>query len=154
MMKKQAFIIIGLITTFVFMSFKGGPELSCNSKELKERTKELLDPYKYDSSELTRIQFKNKETIKEVEVPLFIGESYRFVFNTEALPEQVEINVYNKDKESKNRKLLFSSKGSEAGQKQFTFEHTKARKVFINYTIPKTETPNLMGCVVFMLGYK
>jgi len=152
MMKNNLFIVIALVTVFVFTGFKAGQE-PCSARDLKEKTKDLLDPYKYDSSELTRIQYKNKETLKEVEVPLFIGETYRLVFNTEALPRPVEINVYNKDKEAKNRKLLFSSKGSPAATKQFTFEHSKARRVFIDYIIPK-DSLNSAGCVVFMLGYK
>ena len=101
--------IVSIVIVFVLMAFQGGDVL-CNSKELKEKAKLALEPYKYDSSELTRILYKAKETVKEVEVPLFIGEKYRIVFELEALPKQVEVQIYNKDKDSKNRKLLFSSK--------------------------------------------
>ncbi|MBS1634840.1 MAG: hypothetical protein JST26_02885 [Bacteroidetes bacterium] len=138
----------------VLMSFQGGPNVLCDQKALKEKTKEFLDPYNYDSSELTRLQYKKKESIKEIEVPLFIGEKYRFAFNTEALPKPIEVQIYNKDKESKNRKLLFSSKGLPADQKQFTFEYAKARHVFIDYVVPPSDSSAFSGCVVFMVGYK
>ena len=44
------------------MAFQGGDVL-CNAKELKEKAKVALEPYKYDSAELTRIIYKAKETV-------------------------------------------------------------------------------------------
>ena len=145
--------IFSIVIIFMMMAFQGGDVL-CDAKELKEKAKNLLDPYKYDSSELTRILYKNKETLKEVEVPLFIGEKYRIVFELEALPKEVEVQIYNKDKDSKNRKLLFSSKDLGADKKEFQFEISKVRHVFIDYVIPPTEAGSYSGCAVFMVGYK
>jgi hypothetical protein len=71
-------------------------------------------------------------------VPLFIGEKYRIVFELEALPKQVEVQIYNKDKESKNRKLLFSSKDI-GEKKEFSFEVSKVRHVYVDYIVPPTE---------------
>jgi hypothetical protein len=144
--------IVSIVIVFVLMAFQGGDVL-CNSKELKEKAKLALEPYKYDSSELTRILYKAKETVKEVEVPLFIGEKYRIVFELEALPKQVEVQIYNKDKDSKNRKLLFSSKDM-GDKKEFQFEVSKVRHVYVDYIIPPTEAGSYSGCAVFMVGYK
>lgn len=152
-MTRSLTICLLFVLTLLFMSFQG-PSVLCDQKVLKEKTKDLLDPYHYDSSELTRLQYKNKESVKEIEVSLFIGEKYRMVFNTEALPKPIEVQVYNHDKDSKNRKLLFSSKGLPADQKQFSFEHSKASHVFIDYVVPKNDSSAFTGCVVFMLGYK
>lgn len=150
-MKKIKYILL-LVQVILLASFQSG-DMLCNSKELKEKAKAGLDVYKYDSSELTRIIYKKKETIKEVEVPLFIGEKYRIVFEMEALPKNVEVQIYNKDKDSKNRKLLFSSK--EMGdKKEFYFEVSKTRHVYVNYVIPPTEEGSYSGCAVFMVGYK
>ena len=99
-MKKLFKSLLTFVFIFAFMAFQGGDVL-CNAKELKEKAKVALEPYKYDSAELTRILYKAKETVKEVEVPLFIGEKYRMVFELEALPKQVEVQIYNKDKSSK-----------------------------------------------------
>lgn len=144
--------IVSIVIVFVLMAFQGGDVL-CNSKELKEKAKLALEPYKYDSSELTRILYKAKETVKEVEVPLFIGEKYRIIFELEALPKQVEVQIYNKDKDSKNRKLLFSSKDM-GDKKEFQFEVSKVRHVYVDYIIPPTEAGSYSGCAVFMVGYK
>ncbi|MBK8369147.1 MAG: hypothetical protein IPL10_17665 [Bacteroidetes bacterium] len=144
--------IVSIVIVFVLMAFQTGDVL-CNSKELKEKAKLALEPYKYDSSELTRILYKAKETVKEVEVPLFIGEKYRMVFELEALPKQVEVQIYNKDKDSKNRKLLFSSKDM-GDKKEFQFEISKVRHVYVDYIVPPTEAGSYSGCAVFMVGYK
>lgn len=152
-MKKIIKPFLSIVIVFALMAFQSGDVL-CNAKELKEKAKNALEPYKYDSSELTRILYKNKQTMKEVEVPLFIGEKYRIVFELEALPKHVEVQIYNKDKNSKNRKLLFSSKDMAADIKEFQFEVSKVRHVFVDYIVPPTETGSYSGCAVFMVGYK
>ena len=152
-MKKLFKSLLTFVFIFAFMAFQGGDVL-CNAKELKEKAKVALEPYKYDSAELTRILYKAKETVKEVEVPLFIGEKYRMVFELEALPKQVEVQIYNKDKSSKKRKLLFSSKDIGAEKKEFVFEVSKVRQVYVDYVIPPTEAGSYSGCAVFMVGYK
>jgi hypothetical protein len=151
-MKKIIKPIVSTILVFVLMAFQGGDVL-CNAKDLKEKAKNTLEPYKYDSSELTRILYKKKESVKEIEVPLFIGEKYRMVFELEALPKQVEVQIYNKSKDSKNRKLLFSSK-SLGDKKEFMFEVSKVRQVYVDYIVPPTEEGSYSGCAVFMVGYK
>lgn len=137
-----------LISSLAFQS-----DESCNAKALKENAKQTLDPYQYDMSKLTRIMYKAKPMLKEVEVPLFIGEKYRLVFNTEALPKPVVINIYNRDKDNSKRKLLFSSK-DQGGKKSFSFDYSFARKVYVDYEIPAGDSLMNGGCLVFMLGYK
>lgn len=151
-MKKVIKPLFSAVIISMLMAFQVGDVL-CNSKELKDKAKETLEPYKYDSAELTRITYKKKQTVKEVEVPLFIGEKYRIVFEMEALPKLVEVQIYNKNKDSKNRKLLFSSK--EMGdKKEFYFEVAKARRVYVDYIVPPMEEGSYNGCAVFMVGYK
>ena len=145
---------LSLLIVFGLMSFEGSDPILCDAKILKEKAEDLLNPFKYDSSELTRILYKNTESVKEVEVPLFIGEKYKIVFVTEALPKGVEIQIYNKDKESKNRKLLFSYKDASSEKENIQFEISKSRHVFVDYIIPPVEEGSFSGCVVFAVGYK
>ena len=70
------------------------------------------------------------------------------------MPKQIEVQIYNKDKDSKSRKLLFSSKELGADKNEFQFEVSKMRHIFIDYVIPPTETGSYSGCAVFMVGYK
>ncbi|MBS1647718.1 MAG: hypothetical protein JST67_10295 [Bacteroidetes bacterium] len=125
----------------------------CDAKALKEKAQKQLEPYTYDMAKLTRIAYKAKPWLKEIEVPLFIGEKYRLVFNAEALPKAIDITIYNHDKDSKKRKVLFSSKDA-ANKKMFSFDVSFMRKVFVDYEIPTGDSTAAGGCLVFMLGYK
>ena len=143
-----SFFLIGALSSY-------GQENMCDAKALKDEIKGKLKPgYKYDSSKITRIAFKNEEQGKEIEVPLFIGEKYKFIFNTKAVSEPVEIAIYNKPAGSKRRKELYSNKKEmKDGSKIFTWEPDKSRKMYINYKIPPSKDED-RGCIVFLLGYK
>lgn len=142
------------LTLFSF-AFQAG-DSPCDQKALKDQSKKVLDPYKYDVAKVTRIVYKDQPSYKEIEVPLFIGEKYRLVFNTAALPKNVVINLYNREHDSKKRKLVFSSKDAPTDQKDFSFDYSFANKIFIDYDIPKGDSlaSGSGGCLVFMLGYK
>ncbi len=137
----------------ILVSFQSGDVL-CNSKDLKDKAKKQLDPFQYDNFELTRIMYKSKETFKEIEIPLFIGEKYRLVFEMEALPKKVLVEIYNKEKENKKRKLLFSSKDIPDDKTEFVYEVSKARRIYVNYIIPAGDETAKSGCALYMIGYK
>jgi hypothetical protein len=125
-----------------------------DATKLKADLKTLLKPdYKYDSSTTTRFKYSSEAKGKEIEVPLFMGEKYRFLFNI-AGAENIEINIYDKSSVKEKRTLLFSSKNAVSDGKIYTFEPEKSRKMYINYTIPSSENTETSGCVLFMLGYK
>lgn len=127
----------------------------CPSTDLKNAVKPLLEPdYKYDSSKTTRISSSGEVEIKEVEVPLFIGEKYKFIFNTAELQKDIVISVYNKQLGKNNRQLLYSNKDELNGKTTtYAWEPDKSRTMYINYEVPK-EAGNAQGCVVFLLGYR
>lgn len=129
-------------------------EEECDATALKAELKRELRPdYKYDSSKTTRITFKTKVQVKEIEVPVFMGEKYRFLFNTAGLPKDVDVKIYNKPSTNKKRKLLYSLEPKE-GEHIYMFEPEKSRKMYIDYTIPESSEPELKGCLVFVLGYQ
>lgn len=130
--------------------------VNCDQKALKDAARAKLEPYKYDSGKVTQLRYKNKAQMKEIEVPVFIGEKYRMVFNTEAVTRNVVISVYNKDKETKNRKVLWTSKNSPAGTTLHVFEPENAKfKFFVDYDLPAVADSSAASeCIVFMLGYK
>lgn len=128
----------------------------CDSKALKDQAKAALDPFKYDSGKLTRIYYKKKEQLKEIEIPVFIGEKYRMVFNTAGITRKVKVSVYNKDKEAKNRKELYTFDASPSGEKLHTFDPDgRYSKFYVDYGVASTTdslaTPE---CLVLMVGYK
>ena len=150
-----------LLTSCIVFSFIVGTSTPlqsnyiCPSTDLKNELKPKLKPhYKYDSSKTTRILSKNEKQVKEIEVPLFIGEKYKFIFNAKELQDGVKINIYDKKIGKKNRELLYSSESDNAAENGvFEFEPEKSRTMYIDYDIPATEQAS-RGCVVFLLGYK
>ncbi|MEW6469912.1 MAG: hypothetical protein AB1458_13370 [Bacteroidota bacterium] len=128
----------------------------CNAVEMKKKCTPFMNPYNYDSAKLTRITLTKKPVKISTEVPLSLFGKYRLVFNTSQMPKKIGINVYNKDKDSKKRDLLFSNKDSLETNTELIFNPEKnTRKVFVDYDIP-ADSLNLKikGCVYFMLGYK
>jgi len=130
--------------------------VTCDQKALKDAAREKLDPFKYDSGKVTQFRYKNKAQVKEIEVPVFIGEKYRMVFNAEAVTKDVIISVYNKDKDTKNRKVLWTSKNSAPGTKMHVYEPDNAKfKFYVDYDLPAVADSIVpQECIVFMLGYK
>ena len=133
----------------------------CDVKELKDTCKNYLDrPFRYDASNVILIQFKKKPQVKEVELPMFLGETYRLIFNTYALPPGVQIDVYNKNQDHTDRKAMFSCNSSDTKKIYlYTPEHFHT-KLYIDYTIPAShdksadDSPDIMGCGVVVVGYK
>lgn len=118
--------------------------------------KEKLKPdYKYDSSKSTKFVYKTKPQRKEIEIPLYRGEKYRFLFHTGGLSRQdVKIEIYDKPTESKKRTLLYELIPKN-GQEIFIFEPEKSRKMYLNYTIPEVAEPTeQQDCIAMVLGYQ
>lgn len=146
-----------LLVSFCLLSsgFAVAQEITCEIKNFRNKGRLLLRPYKTDGSTLTKISYKKAETIKEFDFPLFVGEKYRFIFFTDLLPKDVEIQIYNKDKESKNRKLLFSSKDEGFEKREYIFEISKSTNVYVDYVIPSNDTEmEANACLFMMYGHK
>lgn len=155
----KRFLMLALPVMVMLIALMGAAveqAVTCDQKALKDAAREKLDPFKYDSGKVTQLRYKNKPQMKEIEVPVFIGEKYRMVFNTEAVTRNVVISVYNKDKDTKNRKVLWTSKNSPAGTKLHVYEPENAKfKFYVDYDLPAvTDSLPAAECVVFMLGYK
>jgi hypothetical protein len=154
------FIIISLLAlSAVLVAFTSGKKQAaeivdyCTSSETKKKCKLMLDPYSYDASKRSSITFKNKPQMKELEIPLFMGEKYRVIFSKEGLPQDVDINIYDHKFEAKHRKLLFSSKDFPTDQKEYTWEPEHSKKMYIDYKIPPTNDTIKKGCLIMVLGY-
>lgn len=145
--------LIGLVFAYGFTTIQ--TQDNCDKKTLTMSCKKKMEPFKYDSQKFTKINFTKKAQQLEVEVPVFIGEKYRLVFNTSSLPKQVMINVYTKDKESKKREPIFTTKGLKEGENEIAFDVPRVRNLYVDYDVPAdSTTQKLSGCLVFMVGYK
>ena len=159
-MKKIIFLsFIGLLFSYGFTLVQQTPD-TVDKNSLTASSRKKMEPYKYDSQKFTRINFTKKSQQLEVEVPVFVGEKYRLVFNTTAMPENpsIGINVYTKSKEQGKREAIFSNKDIPAGTKELVFDAPRLRKLFIDYDVPATDSTaadqKLSGYILFMVGYK
>lgn len=145
--------LVGLIFIYGFTSIQTTD--NCDKKALTTSCKKKMEPFKYDSQKFTKIMYTKKAQQLEIEVPVFIGEKYRLVFNTSSLPKPVVVNVYTKDKESSKREAIYSSKDLKPGENEIVFDVPRVRKLFVDYDVPAdTTNQKLSGCMVFMVGYK
>jgi hypothetical protein len=151
-MQRLSIYSVLFVSLFSFSFLQDDGPADCDPKGLKDKAKAALDPYSYDSGKITKLKHTTKDQVKEIEIPMFVGEKYRLAFNLTALKKNVEINIYNKDKESKNRKLLYSNK--DKFEKEFIFEISRMRHVYIDYNVPAGTNGEDIGCAVFALGYK
>ncbi len=142
--------LICLVFAFGFTTIQQPDNV--DKKALTTSCKKKIDPFKYDSQKFTKINFTKKSQQLEVEVPVFIGEKYRLVFNTSSLSKPIKISVYTKDKETAKREAIFTAK---EGENEIVFDVPRVRKMFIDYDVPMdTTNTNASGFVVFMIGYK
>ncbi len=128
----------------------------CDAMALKSVLKKELKPdFKYDSSKTTRFNYKTKAQLKEVEVPLYMGEKYRFLFNTDGLTnDSVKVEIFSKPLGHKKRKLLYSL-NKKSDKSVYLYEPQKSRKLYINYSIPKVNEATITkDCLVLVIGYK
>lgn len=123
-------------------------------KQKREMLKKELKPYYYSSMKnMSVLTSDKKDYHHEVRVPLFSGEKYRFVFNIEGISEHVNINIYNKPKGEKRRKLVYSTESAGSGQSMYVFQPKVSDPLFIDFHFEKTETIE-QGCIMMMLGYR
>ena len=155
-MKKILIIsFIGLLFAYAFTPIQTAENVDKNALSASCRKK--MEPYKYDSQKFTRINFSDKQQQLEVEVPVFVGEKYRVVFNTSSMPAAppIAINIYTKSKDSGKRDPIFSNKDVPAGSTELVFDAPRLRKMFIDYDVPAVPgDQKLSGYIIFMVGYK
>ena len=154
-MKKIFFIsFIGLLFAYAFTPIQTADNVDKNA--LTASCRKRMDPYKYDSQKFTRINYQKKAQQLEVEIPVFVGEKYRLVFNLTALPAiPIGINVYTKSKESGKREPIYTNKGLSPNERELVFDAPRLRKLFVDYDVPEDSSDQkLSGYILFMVGYK
>lgn len=148
-------------------------EFKENIASQKTEAKSALKPYRFDGSKITYFNFKTYKQTKEVEIYLFNNTNYKFSFNGKSLPNDVNVEVYDKDKTQANRMLLKSFNSVQGKNlviesaelndiyKSKNSSATRLKRVFVNYQIPgvpgsqnKSPTMKERAAVVLVMGYK
>lgn len=154
---KRLFKLSSFIPVFLLLISASG-KISYNgelcNKVTKQKVKKELNPYNYSSMKTMSVFTSDKQDYnKEIMVPLFSGEKYRFVFSIEGINEDLDIEIFDKPKGEKRRKLVYSTESVGAGQSIYLFQPKKSQPLYVNFHFKKSETIK-EGCVMMMLGYK
>lgn len=152
---RKKFLFLPALSIFC-LSFLGSFQQpsECPSKDVKAKIKKDLKPYKYDSAKTTKFTLKAKPQRKEIEVPLYLTEKYKLMFTVAGMPVRPTVKIFNKDFESKNREMLFSSEDHK-DKTEFEYETKKwTRKVYVNIEVPAVNDSAVTGCVFFVVGYE
>lgn len=141
-----------------YLNAQQAPASYCPKGDVVIKCRKALVPFKYTNMITNRIVFTRSNYVKEISIPIFYDARYRFVFNTELLPKDITIRVYDRPQSEKKRNQLGEFKSS---QKQFNFEPDSElglSDVYIDFLIPayiaEDGSSFIKGCIILMTGYE
>src|ERR1017187_3884081 len=102
---KTKFFIVGVILSVLF-ALNQYASAQDNIKNIVKKNKSDLAPYEYDSYAVKEFSFGAKEKSVVVEFSVYSDEDYKIIFCKTNLPQSVDINIYDKNPSSKNKKLI------------------------------------------------
>ena len=151
-MKKYLSIILTVVAFLSLSAFETYKSQECDMEMALKESKSYLTPFSFQDRKT--VMFNYGGDMKEYQIQLFNGEEYRFILNRRFAPG-VEFEVYNKPKDKKNRKLLYSSKSEEdASASVLSFEPLTIPYVYVDVIIPESAENRTEGCVTIMVGYE
>lgn len=153
--------MIKKILSFVFIvgvlislsAFQTDNPAECDAEEALSTCKKNLSPFYFQDRKTVTFDYNSETQTKEYDIQLFDGEEYRFILNRTHAPG-VEFEVYNKSKDNKKRKLLYSSKEDTNKGSLLIFEPLTIPHVYVDVIIPGDVDGRNQGCVTMMVGYE
>lgn len=149
-------INLTLIATVFFSSTAVNTVLGqCKSKAIVKSSKQKLTPFKYSGAAVNDILIDDKAKIVDIEFTAYANQEYRLVFCTsDNIGQDIKINIYDKRKNIKSRKLIFET--SSKSDSSLAFDPPKSGNYYIEYHIPaiKDNESTSEGCMILMIGYQ
>lgn len=153
--------IISLSFLFLFFGFDS-PQREiknhCTYEKSRDKSRLALRPYRYTAQKTQRLTLKNYKQFREVMVPLFYDSKYRFVFNAEGMPGNLNVKIYDEPQSKSNRDPVYETQ-TYGGQFSYeTEEGGKYDKLYVDFIFPTKKSSDLdlveRGCVVMLVGYQ
>jgi hypothetical protein len=123
-------------------------------KSIVKKNMSALEPYKYDAYALKEITYGPKAQSAVIEFTAYSEIDYKIVFCKTDLPQEVEINIYDKSPTSKTKKLIYFDDSGKKDQYACTFKPASSGQYFIEYKIPPATAPNQKGTMIVLIGIK
>lgn len=163
----KLFSLLLLTICFVSISFsqKDAVEIKNELRALRDTEKTKIAPKRYDGSKITYYKAEREETYKEVEVVLFMRNSYTLNFNLEGADGKVDVHFYDKPLTDPNKVLIaveknvagaaFTKDVNELNElyAMRTGSDDKLRTLTIGYVIKGSKKEN-KGGMVLVLSYE
>lgn len=158
---KKVLILSLTVASIGLFAFAGGKKEkendTCKRDEQAAAVKQAMVPFRYEKTTTTRVTFKHYDQVKSIAAPLFFDNKYKFVINTEGLPKEIKVQVYDKPRGLRDGSKMIT----ESSEKQFSFELGEDylnNRVYIDYIIPAIEESEdditQKGCIVMGSGYE
>jgi hypothetical protein len=131
--------------------------------QAKSELRSLIAPQKYDGSKTTYYEVLKQNDFKDLEVVLFLRDSYSLHFSGKASGSKVRLRIYDKAPEDPSRIALHETKNisgktvtvsSRELQEILSFHYenpNQLKSVFVEYEIMKGKPER--GAIVMVLGY-
>lgn len=85
---------------------------------------------------------------------MYSEEEYKIVFCKTQLPQELEINIYDKSPKSKSKKLIYFDESGKKDQYSCTFKPTVTGSYFIEYKVPPATAPGQKGTMIVLIGIR
>ena len=123
-------------------------------KSIVKKNMAALEPFQYDAYALKEISYGSQEQSVVVEFTVYSDEEYKIVFCKTQLPQELEINIYDKSPKSKTKKLIYFDESGKKDQYSCTFKPTATGSYFIEYKVPVASAPNQKGTMIVLIGIR
>ena len=140
-------LFLNLSSGFVFAQ-------RCRMKPIVRTCMGDLAPYNYDSYAVKGILYGSKIKTESIDFVLFEGDSCKLVFCKSALPQELNITIYNQPSKVKDRKIIYFDDSGRKDQYVFNFRAEKTGTYYIEFEIPPATAPHQEGCIVVLIGTK
>ena len=135
-----------------FMTHTAGAQVKV--KSIVKKNMDALKPFEYDAYAQKDINYGPKPQSVVVEFNVYSDEEYKLVFCKSVLPQELEINIYDKNPLSKNKKLIYFDESGKKDQYTCTFKPTTSGQYFIEYKVPTATEPDQKGTMIVLIGIK
>ena len=154
-MKRLFFVLIVLMVSISGLApSKGFAQQVCSAKHILKLTNQFVrPPFIYDSHSANEFVMDDIEKQFEIQFTAFRGQKYKILFTTSGFEEDIQLNIYDKKPNAKNRNTILKS-SEKIENSYWLFEPEKPGKYYIEYKIPKSNSgESKKGCILMLTSY-
>ncbi len=151
-MKTLLYLRVVLFSSLFSMSFYVWGQHK--TKSIVKNNIGSLEPYSYDCYAMKEIIYGAKEQSITMEFSVYSDEDYKLVFCKTALPQSIEMNIYDKDPRNKNKKLIYFDETGMKDQYVCNFHPSQTGSYYIEYKVPPATEKNQKGYIIVLIGVK